>query len=117
MAEKTKSKTQVEEVSLDIEIDVEPPKPLTVGLGGEVYTVRPIKGSLGVALGSRLKGAQDDADKLADGLKHIVEIIFGKKDSPTILQKLSDPDDALDYSHIMNLLNALVAKSTGNPTT
>lgn len=101
----------------DISIAIEPPKPISVDLGGTVYTVRPVKGSLGIALGANLKGLEGDGEKLLNAMNHIINIIFGKKDAQAVLERVNDPEDALDFTHIMELMNALVERSTGNPTT
>lgn len=105
------------ETPADISISVEPPKPISVDLGDQRYTVRPVKGSLGIALGSRLQAVQGDAQKLKDTIEHIVGIIFGPSASVEIIERLEDSSDALDYSHVMELMNALIEKSSGNPTT
>lgn len=102
---------------IDIEIAVEPPKPLKVNFGGEIYTVRPIKGSLGISLGSQMKGVKGDTEKLQKALKRIVDIMFGPTDGAVIMARLDDQEDDLDFTHVMELLNKLVEKSTGNPTT
>lgn len=101
----------------DITIDAEAPKPITVSLAGEEYTVRPIKSSLGIALAQRFQGDQSDMAKFEKNIDQLVKIIFGKKDSAAIQKRLSDPEDLLDLPHIFNLLNALVEKASGNPTT
>lgn len=101
----------------DIQISIEPPKPITVDLGGVRYTVRPIKGALGISLGQRMQAVQGDAGKLRDTIEHIVQMVFGKAEAPNVMERLDDPEDALDFTHIMELMNALVERSTGSPTT
>lgn len=115
-AKKTKAK-EITTDDLDINIASEPPKPITVGLGGHRYTVRPVKGSLGIALGAKLKKVSDDPEKLVKAVTDITEAIFGKAEGAEVLKRLQDPEDVLDYAHIFELMNALVEKSTGNPTT
>lgn len=111
------SKAEVKLPEADIEISIEAPRPITVNLGGVHYTVRPIKGALGLALGQRMQGVKGDAAKLQDAIDHIVGVIFGPSEKPGIMERLSNPEDSLDFTHVMSLMNALVEKSTGSPTT
>lgn len=99
----------------DLTISIEPPKPITVDFGGKQYKVRPIKSSLGIALAQRLQG-EKDAKKTVEGIYHIIDIIFGKADSAKVKKRLEDPADDLDFPHVLQLMQALIAKSTGNPT-
>lgn len=101
----------------DITITAEPPKPITLELVGVSYTVRPIKASLGVALAQRFNGDNSDTEKFAESMKSLTTIMFGKKDAAAITKRLADPEDDLDYSHLFSLLNALVERASGNPTT
>lgn len=100
----------------DIDISPKPPKPLTVNLVGKSYTVRPIKAALGVSLAQRFKGVDNDPEKLAEAVNGLVKMMFGPNDAKAVTKRLTDGTDALDYPHIMQLLNALIEKSTGNPT-
>lgn len=112
-----KSTSKATQPEADIQISIDPPKPITVDLGGTRYTVRPIKGALGIALGQRMKSVKGDAGKLRETVEHLVEMIFGKSEAPGVLSRLDDPEDALDFQHVLELMNALVERSTGSPTT
>lgn len=101
----------------DIVINVEPPKPISVSLGGTKYKVRPIKGSLGMSLGQQMQSTGSDVGKLQKSMSRLVLMIFGPSDAKKVEARLNDPEDALDYPHILELMNALIEKSTGNPTT
>ena len=112
-----KSTSKATQAEADIQISIDPPKPITVDLGGTRYTVRPIKGALGIALGQRRQSVEGDAGKLRETIEHIVQMVFGNSEAPEVLARLDDPEDALDFTHIMELMNALVERSTGSPTT
>lgn len=114
---KKKTSSKATQPEADIQISIAPPKPITVDLGGTRYTVRPIKGALGIALGQRMQSVQGDAGKLRETIEHVVQIMFGKTVAPKVLARLDDPEDALDFTHILELMNALVERSTGSPTT
>lgn len=101
----------------DIDINPEPPKPITVSLLGKDYTVRPIKTSLGLSLAQGLKGAGNDPAKLKSNIGKLLVMMFGPTDAKAVEKRLEAADDDLDYPHIMQLLNALIERSTGNPTT
>lgn len=101
----------------DINIPIEPSKPLTVTLGEKSYTVRPIKTTLGIAMAQRFQNVGKDLDKLNSGVDSVITTIFGKTDALKIKKRLEDPADDLDIPHIVDLMKALVERSTGNPTT
>ena len=112
-----KSTAKATQPEADIQISIEPPKPISVDLGGTRYTVRPIKGALGISLGQRLQSVKGDAGKLRETIEHVVQMIFGNTDAPKIMARLDDTEDGLDFTHVMELMNALVERSTGSPTT
>lgn len=100
-----------------IVIAAEPPKPIEISLGAVDYKVRPIKTSLGIEMSQRFQSIGEDPAKLKAGVESIVKTMFGKTDAPKIMKRLADPNDHLDYEHVIELMTALVGGATENPTT
>lgn len=100
-----------------IEITAEPVKTLDVNLVGVDYDVKPPKGSLAIVLASSLGKIKDNPDKLMRILGDWVRVAFGKKQAEAVMKRLEDPDDDLDITHIMQLMEKLAEATTGNPTT
>lgn len=98
-----------------IEITATPAHPIAVTLLGVDYTVRPLKGSLGVAMAQRFSGKNLTADKVGKEMTTLIKALFGT-DAPKITKRLNDPEDDLDYPHIVELMNAVMEANTGNPT-
>lgn len=101
----------------DININPEPPKPFTVNLLGTEYTVRPIKMSMGLTLAGKFQNASKDGLAAQKAVTDLVKLMFGPTDAKKVSARLTDPADDLDYPHIVTLMEALVEKTTGNPTT
>lgn len=104
-----------------ITVSAEAPKPLTVSLVDVVYKIRPIKGSLGMSLAGQLKNAQkessQDPEKLNKMIDRIIDMMFAKADRPKVKKRLTDPDDDLDFTHVLDLMTKLMERATGNPPT
>lgn len=103
--------------AVDLTIPVEQPKGIRVDLGGVVYTVRPIKTTLGMSLATRLQGLKEDPKEVGKAMEQLVGLIFQKEDREGVHARFNDPEDSLDYNHVMSLLTALMERATGNPTT
>lgn len=127
-ANRSKARNRAEDVSLpnDYTVDdegmivVETPeiRKLKVRLGGEVYAVSPLKGSIGINLARRAQGKNGEPDmaRFAKFVEEVVIAIFTSEDAKAILKRLRDPEDGLDLGHIMSLMSALMDKTTTNPT-
>lgn len=100
-----------------IEISAKPRKGIPVTLVGQDYTVRPPKGALGLRISVAAKKANEDPEIMANTMETFIDTLFGKKDGAAVRKRLDDPDDDLDYEHIMELTNAVMEQATGNPTT
>ena len=104
-----------------ITVSAEAPKPITVSLVDVVYKIRPIKGSLGMSLAGQLKNAQkeseQDPEKLSKMIDRIIDMMFAKADRPKVKKRLTDPDDALDFTHVLDLMTRLMERASGNPPT
>lgn len=99
-----------------IVINAKPRKPATVSLVDEEYLVTPPKSTIALALAARAKAAGDDGEKVRAELDGWVGLAFGKKQAAKVQARLDDPDDDLDLPHIMELMQALAAAATPDPT-
>lgn len=114
------STVQVEEdgISFDvIKIDTPERKPLRVDLGGVIYEIMPIKSAIAMELGSKVMGAESDPDKFDKTLKDLVAGVFSAKDAKGVMARIKDPQDPLDMLHILTLVEVMLEKTAGNPTT
>lgn len=92
-------------------------KRIKVNLVGVLYEVRPPKASLGLKLAVRAKQFEDKPELLPQTLNEFIDKAFTKDDAAKIKQRMyEDEEDALDLPHIMSLMETLVEKSIGTPT-
>lgn len=99
----------------DIVINASPAKIFDVELVGFEYKVRAPKMSVLAVVAS---AAGKKGKKGGDSIKHLddmVKIMF-PQDHEAIAARLADPEDALDYQHVMDLAEQLIEAATGNPT-
>lgn len=105
----------------------------TVQLVGREYLVVSPKSSIAMKLSQQFNRPQDDISKLPEeeqtrikaersaeqleGLHSFVLASFGKKQGKDVLARLEDPDDALDYPQITELIGALFETETTDPPT
>lgn len=100
-----------------IEISAEPRKGIPVVLVGEEYTVRPPKGALGLRMSVAAQKADKDPVAMEKAMGTFIDTLFGKKNGARVHKRLEDPEDELDYEHIMELVTKVMEQVTGNPTT
>lgn len=112
----TKQKTGMDSTSGMITISAESREVIPVELVGEVYEVSTPKTVLAIRVA---KAAQDakDMSSLMDSLNDWVVAAFGPKSGAKVMARMEDPEDDLDMMHIVQLVQALMARTTGNPTT
>lgn len=94
--------------------EAEERKAVVIELIGKRYKVRPPKTSF--AMKYALAGDGEDASTAVKLTVSWVKAAFQKDDAQEVIDRLQDPDDLLDLQHIMKLIEALVAKVSGNPT-
>lgn len=100
---------------MGITIDAEPVEPLEVTLIGKEYKVIPPKASALMAISDTMKGKEEDDMGLSD-IKGFVEILFQKKDVPSVMKRLTDTSDRLDVDHVMKLMEKVMEAVQENPT-
>ena len=100
----------------DIEIEAEPIKELRLKLVGEVYQVKPPKGSLAIVLAKKMS-KNKDVDGMMKAIEDWLRLAMSKSDTKRVMERLEDPEDALDLSHVTSLIEKLTERVTGNPTT
>lgn len=98
-------------------IAADPAEIIPVELVGVKYEVKSPKTALALRIGVEAKQAGDDPARMMEAIGTWVRIAFGAKVAPGVMARLDDPDDDLDISHVMKLMDALVERATGNPPT
>lgn len=99
-----------------INIEATPVELLQVKLVGVDYEMHPPKAALTLRLAGQAKSAGEDPVQLLAVLDEWLKRACGVKVSTEIQARLEDSEDALDYPHIMELMQAVVEATTGNPT-
>lgn len=101
------------------------PEPIKVNLVGKQYEVIPPKMNMTLQLMRKAtsvtsKGdtaSEADALQALDGVDHWLSIAFGEKQTAAIQTRLQDPQDALDFKHLMSLMEALMERQNNLPPT
>jgi hypothetical protein len=88
---------------------------IPVELVGKMYDLIPPKAAYSLRIAQRAQNAEQNVDTLLTILTSWMEAAFGAKVAPKIMARLDDPDDLLDYSHLLQLLQKVVELGV-NPT-
>lgn len=102
-----------------LHITSDPREKIKVDLVGVRYDVWPPKTALAIRLAKRalaLQGDVEQASELFDVLDTWIDMAFGKPIAKKVRARMEDGEDDLDFPHIMKLMEALIERSTGNPT-
>lgn len=100
-----------------IEIKAEPKSAIEVELVGTVYKIQPPKAALALKLAIRAKAAAETPDLMMASIDEWILAAFGKAGAAKIQRRLDDPADALDVTHVMQLMEAVVEEAAApNPT-
>lgn len=100
-----------------IRITAQPKKSVQVELLGKVYSIKPPKSAMLLAIGSHIDKT-DNVGALNTDFENILKLMFTNKKGQfeEIKARLADPADDLDLDHIFEVVEALVEEKTGNPT-
>jgi hypothetical protein len=99
-----------------IDIQAEPRAKIPVNLVGQTYQVKPPKMSVLAVVAKAAAKGTEDAEAMITHVATLVKLMFGKDVAPTVLARLEDEDDDLDYLHIMKCAEAVMEEQTGDPT-
>lgn len=99
-----------------IVVDSKPKVPANVLLGGRPYRALPLKSLVLINMLRKLNTLDDDPAKMLDEMEHMISGVFGRKVAPSIMERLTDPEDDLDLPDVMIVIRELAKKATGNPT-
>lgn len=91
-------------------------KPANVELVGERYRALPMKALVALEIQKKFGDADGDPEKTIAVLERWLMSVFGRTQTPAIMNRLKDPADDLDLPDVMDLLQQLMARTTGNPT-
>jgi hypothetical protein len=90
---------------------------ITVELVGTEYKVRPPKSSVAIFLSQALKNADEDPEKIVDGLSKWCYVLFGKETGAEVVKRLKSPSDNLDIPDLTDLISAVMEEAGENPPT
>ena len=91
---------------------------MKIRLVGQTYSIRPPKAALALKMAWRAKQFEDRPDLVAETLNEFIDKAFSAKDAEAVKQRLYESDDdPLDVPHIMELMNAVMERVVGDPTT
>jgi hypothetical protein len=91
--------------------------PILVDLVGTRYQVTPPKSAIALRLAVTAKTSGDDPQAMLDVLDMWLVAAMGKSTAKKIRARMDDPADALDFEHLMKLVEAVTSAAAGNPTT
>lgn len=90
---------------------------LKVDLLGTRYEIRPPKAGMAMNL-ARMAGKKNaDPMKLMDLMEKWIDHAFHEKSEEVKERIFEDPDDDLDFVHIIELVQKITELQTGSPTT
>jgi hypothetical protein len=101
---------------LQLNITADPREKIRVGLVGQEYDILPPKAAFGLKLAVRAKQAADDPSSVSATVDEWIVKAFGKAEAKKIQARLEDAEDDLDFPHIVQLMEAVIAMVSGNPT-
>lgn len=93
---------------------------IEVNLVGVTYNVRVPKGISTMVFAQKLQelqGDENNAEKLLETLEEWLVGTFGDEDGNAIVARLYDDQDDLDFTQVMELMEALIERATANPST
>jgi len=99
----------------DITINAEPVEQIKVHLVGETYLITPPKAAFALRMARAAEDFKDDVTKQMKIIDQWVDSAFGPK-ADEIRARMDDGEDALDITHLIELLEAVVEVQTENPT-
>ena len=105
------------ESALDVQIVADKRQSMVIELVGMRYTVKVPKASLALKLAVRAKQADDNPALLAQTIDEWISRAFSSEDAESVKHRLYEADDDdLDLPHIMKLMEALIERTTDNPS-
>lgn len=102
-------------MSSPIVIQAESRAKIPVSLVGVEYQVKPPKMSVLAVVAKAASKGTEDADQMVGHIETLVKLMFAKE-APKIMKRLNDPEDDLDYMHIMKCAEVVMEEQTGDPT-
>jgi hypothetical protein len=90
-------------------------KHIPVDLVGVHYDLIPPKAAFSLRIAQRAQEADKDVTILMEVLTSWMVAAFGDKQAAKIMARLDDPDDQLDFPHLLTLLQKVVELGV-NPT-
>jgi len=110
-----KSNATVVPIRPSLLIEAAERKSIPVELVGVHYDLIPPKAAFSLRIAQRAQEADKDVNLLLGVLGNWMTAAFGEKQSAKIMARLDDPDDLLDFGHLLTLLQKVVELGV-NPT-
>jgi hypothetical protein len=110
-----KSNSTVVPIRPSLLIEAAERKSIPVELVGIHYDLIPPKAAFSLRIAQRAQDADKDVSQLLNILGSWMTAAFGEKQSARIMARLDDPDDLLDFPHLLQLLQKVVELGV-NPT-
>ena len=103
---------------MGIVITAEEREVIEVDLVGVHYQVTPPKASLALKIAVQAKQAdENDPEQALVPITSWLGQAMGEEQAAAIRARLDDPDDLLDLSHVMKLMEKIIEVGSGNPPT
>ena len=95
---------------------------VTVNMVGEEYPARVPKTATALRFARLAKKASESKEEagfaLMDAIDQYIVDVFGEENAERIRERLEDDEDSLDFTHITELMNALMERAAAqDPTT
>lgn len=104
--------------SAPLEVKAKRRNKITVKLVGQTYQATPPKAIISMKFARVAQEAGEDVTAMVDALMEWLELTFQDGQADKIEARLYDPNDDIDFPHVIELMQKLTEKTTeGNPTT
>lgn len=100
---------------MSIVINADTRSKINVSLVGIDYKVKPPKMAVLAVVAKAAAKGTDDAASMVGHIEDLVKLMFGAQ-ATKVLARLENPEDDLDYRHIMSCAEAVMEEETGDPT-
>lgn len=90
---------------------------IDINLVGENYIIHPPKMIVMLNFTKIIKDVEGSPEKILEVIDTYIESAFSTEDQKKVKARLSDPQDQLDLTHMMQLIEQVTEISSGNLTT
>lgn len=91
--------------------------PIDVNLVGKPYKFKKPKAALALRIGRIAQAENTDIDAMTNSIRDWIAAASSKRQADAIMKRMDDPEDALDFDHLMELIRAVTEEGSARPTT